>query len=319
MRIGFVGTSSFAAQILSHLIDNNNCPQWVLTRPDSLAGRGKKLNPSTVKQLAIKQQLKLYQPEKIDSSFVKQLGQTEQNAPDVVVVVAYGQILPQEFLSMPNRGCVNIHPSLLPRWRGAAPIERSIEAGDRETGISIFKLVPQLDAGPVIIQKRCPLAPEDTAASLSEKLNQLACEAISEYLKEPNNFTLMEQQERDVTYAKKLNKEEAQINWHDEAVQIVRKINAFNPHPGAYSWLGNERVKLLQARIKMAKDLDDVSKQQESPGSFSRNHRGEIMVSCDRGSKIKIQQLQFAGKSVIEPSKIQGNSPLDKHQAFSHK
>lgn len=306
-RFGFLGTTEFAAAILDDLIANNKKPLWVITKPDSIAGRGQKLRPSPVKKIALGNDIPIYQPDKIDQAFLENF---QHDNPEVMLVVAYGIILPTEFLNLAPRGCVNIHTSLLPRWRGAAPIERSIQAGDEELGISLIKVTPKLDAGPIIMQKKFKSTMGDTAADITPKLNDLAKDSINEYLNNPDACPADEQEEEQVTYAQKITKEEAQIDWAEDAVTIARKINAFNPSPGAYSWLGSERLKLLKAIPYSDTSTADATAGELAYTAGSKSSQAQLIVTCGKG-KIEVLQLQLPGRSPININQIQGKSILD--------
>lgn len=318
MKFGFLGTTEFAAAILQHLIANNKKPLWVITKPDSIAGRGQKLSPSPVKTLALSNNIPIHQPDKMDQQF---LDGFQPGATEVMVVVAYGIILPQKFLDLAPRGCVNIHTSLLPRWRGAAPIQRSIQSGDAEIGISLIKVTAKLDAGPIIMQKKVNSIMGDTAAEVALKLNDLSKDAINEYLNNPDAWPDLEQAEEQVTYAEKITKQEAQVNWAEDATTIARKINAFNPYPGAYSWLGDERVKILQAiPITNSGDKQTANVGEITYTLASKTSEAKLIVGCGQGQdRVDILQLQFPGRSAIKVSQIQGKSPLDNIERFNYK
>ena len=325
-KLGFAGTSDFAAALLQSLIVSANKPNFVITQPDSRSGRGKKILYSPVKNISLQHDIPCLQPQRITAEFMQQLKEFQ---PSAILVVAYGQILPQDFLQLPEHGCINVHTSLLPHWRGAAPIVRAIEAGDKQSGISLMQVIPKLDAGPILLQKKCPIEKDDTAGSLEEKLIPLAADAIKQYFKNPEDYPAYEQPNLDVTYAAKISKEECEINWNDDAKIIARKIKAFNPKPGCYSWLGKQRVKIWQAtaageEIKReeieVEDTGSVNK----PGCILSYKDGNITtipniptikVQCGKGI-LNIQQLQFEGQVPIESKKITGNSPLDNHNSF---
>ena len=328
-KLGFAGTSDFAAALLQSLIVSANKPNFVITQPDSRSGRGKKILYSPVKNVSLQHDIPCLQPQRITAEFMQQLKELQ---PSAILVVAYGQILPQDFLQIPEHGCINVHTSLLPHWRGAAPIVRAIEAGDKQSGISLMQVIPKLDAGPILLQKQCPIEKDDTAGSLEEKLIPLAVDAIKQYFKNPEDYPAYEQPNLDVTYAAKISKEECEINWNDDAKIIARKIKAFNPKPGCYSWLGKQRVKIWQATAAEG-DIKSVNK----PGCIL-SHKDEniptddatvptiptiptvptiptIKVQCGKGI-LNIQQLQFEGQVPIESKRITGNSPLDNHNSF---
>lgn len=323
MKFGFLGTTEFATTILQYLITNSNCqPLWVITKPDSISGRGQRLVPPSVKKVAIENNIATHQPDKIDKKFLDNFA---HGNPTFIVVVAYGLILPKEFMQLASHSCVNIHTSLLPLWRGAAPIERSIQAGDAEIGISLIKMTEELDAGPIIMQKKCKLSIGETAADLTPRLNEMSKQAIKAYLDNPDAWSPHTQEDDLATYAKKISKEEALIDWSQDASSIARKINAFNPYPGAYSWLKDNRTKLLKAvpYINTNQNTQTIECDAHIPdGSIiytgaSRTHKPQLRVVCGSG-EVDILQLQFSGRSSLDITQIQGKSPLDNVTQFSN-
>lgn len=250
MKIVFAGTPDFAAVPLAGLINAGFKPVAVYTQPDRPAGRGRHLTASPVKQLAMSHGIPVEQPLSLRGP-----GETEKLlsfAPDLLIVVAYGLILPKEVLEIPAHGCWNIHASLLPRWRGAAPIQRAIEAGDEETGVCIMQMDAGLDTGPVLHRRAVAIDPKETGGSLHDRLAQLGSEALLHCLDQLASNQLPDPQAQaddGVTYAKKLNKQEAQIDWNDSAVDIERRIRAFDPWPVAWCDIGGERTRLWKANV----------------------------------------------------------------------
>ena len=242
MKIIFAGTPEFAAVALDALLKTEHDIIAVYTQPDRKAGRGQKLTPSAVKQLALEHNIPVYQPLHFKASTDEGLAAQQQLAAlgaDVMVVAAYGLILPQVVLDTPKYGCLNIHGSLLPRWRGAAPIQRAIATGDSETGVTIMQMAAGLDTGDMLYKTYCPITTQDTSASLHDKLAIQAAEAIRSVLASEQNLQDLvakrEVQDETLTvYAHKLSKAEAQIDWSQTAVQIDRNIRAFNPWPVAF-------------------------------------------------------------------------------------
>lgn len=290
MKIIFAGTPEFARVALAALIDAGHEVVLVLTQPDRKSGRGMKLTPSPVKQEAERHGIPVYQPESLrDPASHARL---RAAGAELMVVAAYGLILPQAVLDIPPRGCLNIHASLLPRWRGAAPIQRAIEAGDKETGISIMQMEAGLDTGPVLLEKSLPILDTDTAGSLHDRLAALGAEAIVEALSRLDGLTPVPQPEQGVTYAAKLTKEEARLDWTLPAEVLARKIRAFNPVPGAWTLLppplsgegGGEILKIWQAGVVPGKG---------SPGEVLEA-AGRLVVACGEGA-LKITELQKAG------------------------
>lgn len=285
MRLIFAGTPEFAAQALAALIAAGYDIPLVLTQPDRPAGRGMKLKMSPVKELALRHGLHVEQPER--------LKEAESWAPiieakaDLMIVAAYGLILPQSVLDIPRLGCVNIHASLLPRWRGAAPIQRAIEAGDAKTGITLMQMDAGLDTGAMLSKAAVPIAAEDTAGSLHDKLAELGAREIvallprlqsGEAKAEPQDTNL-------ATYAKKIGKEDAAIDWRRPAIEIDRQIRAFNPVPGAYTSLDGEALKIWRACPTEGKG---------APGEIIAITRDAITVACGEGA-MELLEVQKAG------------------------
>ena len=286
MKVAFAGTPEFAAHALDHLLRSGFNIALVLTQPDRPAGRGMKTTASAVKRLALSHGLKLQQPQTLKEPAL--IDELKRLYPDVIVVAAYGLILPKAVLRLPRLGCINIHASLLPRWRGAAPIQHALLAGDTETGISIMQMDEGLDTGPVLMQVRLRITANDTAQTLHDKLAQLGGEAIVRTLHglERGELQPQCQPQQGASYAGKLGKAEAQINWQNEAVQVERAVRAFNPNPGAYTTLNGEILKIWKARLE-----DRLS---GKPGEIvSVDGRG-IVVACGTGA-VRIEEVQKAG------------------------
>ncbi|WP_439239915.1 methionyl-tRNA formyltransferase [Lonepinella sp. BR2474] len=291
LNIIFAGTPDFAAQHLQALLNSQHNVIAVYTQPDKPAGRGKKLQASPVKQLAEQYQLPIYQP--------KSLRQVEAQAElanlkaDVMVVVAYGLILPLAVLQAPKFGCLNVHGSILPRWRGAAPIQRAIWAGDKQTGVTIMQMDVGLDTGDMLHKVYCDIDPHETSATLYHKLAELAPPALIEVLDNLTNgkFPSEKQQDSQSNYAEKLSKEEAQLNWTLSAEQLERNIRAFNPAPMAFLTLSHhgqeERIKIHQATC--------LPHQDKTAGSIIAVDKHGIQIATAQGV-LNITQLQPAGK-----------------------
>lgn len=297
LNIIFAGTPDFAATHLQALLESEHNVIAVYTQPDKPAGRGKKLQASPVKQLAEQHNLPVYQP--------KSLRQAEAQAElsalnaDVMVVVAYGLILPEAVLNAPKYGCLNVHGSLLPRWRGAAPIQRAIWAGDTQTGITIMQMDVGLDTGDMLHKVSTPIEPTETSASLYAKLAALAPEALLEVLNglTSGQFSPEKQQDAEANYAEKLSKEEAKLDWNLTACQLERNIRAFNPAPMAYLTLtvgeAEERIKIYQANV--------LPHQPAAAGSVLSVDKQGIQIATAQGV-LNLTQLQPAGK---KPMSIQ--------------
>ena len=291
LRIIFAGTPDFAARHLDALLSSGHKVVGVFTQPDRPAGRGKKLMPSPVKVLAEEHGLPIYQPASLRPQENQQLV-ADLNA-DVMVVVAYGLILPKAVLDMPRLGCVNVHGSLLPRWRGAAPIQRSLWAGDAETGVTIMKMDVGLDTGDMLYKLACPITNEDTSATLYDKLADLGPQGLIETLQQlaDNTATTEVQDEALVTYAEKLSKEEAQLDWSLSAAQLERCIRAFNPWPMSWMMIDDQPVKVWKASV-----IDgDTS---EEPGTIIEVSKQGIQVATAKGI-LNLESLQPAGKKAM--------------------
>ena len=296
MRIIFAGTPDFAARHLDALLTSEHEVVGVFTQPDRPAGRGNKLTPSPVKTLALEHGIPVFQPKSLRPAESQQLV-AELNA-DVMVVVAYGLILPQAVLEMPKLGCINVHGSLLPRWRGAAPIQRSLWAGDSQTGITIMQMDIGLDTGNMLHKIECDIEPQDTSATLYNKLAELGPTGMLATLQQLAEGTARPevQDEALVTYAEKLSKEEARLDWSLSAKQLERCIRAFNPWPMSYFVIDEQPVKVWQAEA-----LDQQISAQ--PGTIIAAGKAGIQVATSDGI-LNILQLQPAGKKAMSVQDI---------------
>lgn len=283
MKLIFAGTPVFAAQALQALIDAGHDIPLVLTQPDRPAGRGMKLKPSPVKELALQHGLRVEQPLTLKTPEAQAL--VADVGAEVMVVAAYGLLLPKAVLDMPARGCLNIHASLLPRWRGAAPIQRAILADDAETGITIMQMDVGLDTGDMLSVHPLPITADDTAASLHDKLAALGADAIVATLAALDACPAVKQPENGVTYAAKLSKEEARVDWQLPAADIARAIRAYNPAPGAHTLLAGEALKLWHAHA-----IDG----QAPAGQVVRADADGVVVGSGSGLVV-LTQLQAAG------------------------
>ncbi len=298
MRIVFAGTPEFACHALSALARAGHVIPLVLTQPDRPAGRGMKLNPSPVKLEAQALGIPVSQPERLRDPATH--GPIREARPDVMVVAAYGLILPQAVLDIPQFGCLNIHASLLPRWRGAAPIQRAIEAGDKQTGISIMQMEAGLDTGPVLLTSLVPVAATDTAGSLHERLTQAGAQAIIEALDRLGTLTPFPQPAEGVTYAAKVNKEDAQLDWSRPAEVLARKVRAFNPAPGAWTVLSGEALKIWRAASIAGNG---------QPGHVLEAKPEGLVVACGSGA-LQITELQKAGSRRMSAAAFLAGNPL---------
>ena len=313
MRIAFAGTPEFAAVALRALIEADHEIALVLTQPDRPSGRGMKLTRGPVKQLALDHAFRLHQP--------TALKLTETHAPlieakaEVMVVAAYGLILPPPVLALPTHGCLNIHASLLPRWRGAAPVQRAILAGDTESGVCVMQMETGLDTGPVLLSRALTIAADDTGGTLTGKLAQLGAGLIVEALNKlpGGELRAVAQPAEGVTYANKLSKQEAEIDWSQPAEMIERKVRAFNPFPGAQTRFRDQVIKLWQVRTETGFSA--------TPGQVLRADSDGILIACgaDALAIVELQQaggnrlstVAFLAGNRIEPGEVFASRPLN--------
>ena len=296
MRIVFAGTAEFAVPALRALLGHHEVV-GVLTQPDRPAGRGRQLRPSAVKVAAAAQGLPLAQPPELCSEAAR--APLAVWRPHALVVAAYGLILPREVLELPPLGCINIHASLLPRWRGAAPIERALLAGDAETGITIMRMDPGLDTGPVLLQRRVPIPCDATGGSLHEQLAALGAAALIESLEglAAGTLTAQPQGARGVTYAQKLTKAEARIDWGRQAPAIERQVRAFNPRPVAETVLGEEVLRIFAAHTvpELTANVTATDGKIVDSGRIVAVTGDAVIVRCGQG-RLGITEVQLAGR-----------------------
>jgi len=303
LHLIFAGTPEFAAVHLQALLDaGRHRVVGVYTQPDRAAGRGKKLAPSPVKALALRQGLPVFQPSHLKTPEAQ--AELATLTADLMVVVAYGLLLPQPVLDIPPLGCINVHASLLPRWRGAAPIQRAIQAGDTETGICIMAMDSGLDTGPVLYRESCPIDPDDTGASLRDRLANLGSRLLLTAIDGLVAGTVKPepQDDRLATYAAKIAKHEAVIDWRKDAVDIERLVRAFNPAPVAFTTVAGERLRVWAARARA--EVTHLP-----PGTVIAFGATGLSVACGRGI-LDITELQFAGRNRM-PATVAVNSRGD--------
>lgn len=301
LRIIFAGTPEFAAHHLKALIASEHQLIAVYTQPDRPAGRGKKLQASPVKQLALAADIPVEQPERLKND--EALATLKSYNADVMVVVAYGLLLPQAVLAAPRFGCLNVHGSILPRWRGAAPIQRAIEAGDSETGITIMQMDVGLDTGDMLYKVTCPITDTETTLSLHDKLAELGPTALLATLTQVAAGTLAPevQNNDEATYAHKLSKEEGRIDWQLGSQEILRRIRAFNPFPVCFAELAGERLRIFEASL---------SPKSGTPGSIVSHDEHQLHIATGDGA-IAVKHLQLPGKKAM-PSQAVLNGMADK-------
>lgn len=296
LRIVYAGTPEFAVPALAALCANGHEVVAVYTQPDRPAGRGRVLTASPVKACAQLHSLPVIQPLNFrDQTTVEQLRSYQ---PDVMVVAAYGLILPQVVLDIPRFGCINIHASLLPRWRGAAPIQRAILAGDAETGVTIMRMEAGLDTGPMLKKEGFALSAQDTAASVHDRLSKLGATLLMQVLNDlPNALHQAIPQPQDgITYAKKLSKDEAVLNWTLPATQLDRQIRAFNPWPIAETRLHDQQLRVWQAEV-MSNDHNKI------PGTILTANNHGIQVACGNDA-LNLLEVQLAGRNRLSAAEF---------------
>ncbi|MEY4364037.1 MAG: hypothetical protein RLZZ24_1389 [Pseudomonadota bacterium] len=320
LRVIFAGTPEFAAVAMAHILAAGHVVPLVLTQPDRPAGRGMKLQASAVKQLALQHNLPVSQPRslRLDGKYPEDAQQAQADIAaaqaDVMVVAAYGLILPQWVLDAPRLGCLNIHASLLPRWRGAAPIHRAIEAGDTHTGVVIMQMDAGLDTGDMLLRDQLPIEATDTTASLHDKLADRGGACIVQALQDAQLGVLQpgKQPEEGVTYAHKIEKAEAAIDWRLSATAIDRRIRAFNPFPGATAQMGDEVIKLWRAHAEVQIALQATC----VPGEVLSADATGVRVQCGEGV-LCITELQRAGGKRLSAAEFLRGFALQAGQVFA--
>ncbi|MCP1513753.1 methionyl-tRNA formyltransferase [Pseudomonas rhodesiae] len=294
LRIVFAGTPEFAAEHLKALLASPYDIVAVYTQPDRPAGRGQKLMPSPVKQLALEHNIPVLQPPTLRNAEAQ--AELAALRPDLMVVVAYGLILPQAVLDIPRLGCINSHASLLPRWRGAAPIQRAVEAGDRESGVTVMRMEAGLDTGPMLLKVSTPITAEDTGGSLHDRLAELGPPAVIQAITGLAAGTLQGEVQDDslATYAHKLNKDEARLDWGRPAVELERLVRAFNPWPICHSSLNGEALKVLAATLADGKG---------AAGEIIAASREGLLVACGEQA-LCLTRLQLPGGKALNFSDL---------------
>jgi methionyl-tRNA formyltransferase len=300
-RIVFAGTPDFALAALRALVESGRTPVAVLTQPDRPAGRGKKLTASPVKQYAEQHSIPVQQPVTLrDEQSAAALAALE---PDVLVVAAYGLILPQAVLDIPRHGCLNVHASILPRWRGAAPIQAAILAGDAKTGISLMAMTAGLDCGPVFHIEELDIGPDETAGELHDRLAALGGEALVARLDAilAGDVEAIPQDDARATYAPKIDKQDARIDWSLPADEVARRVRAYNPFPGAFCFDGDTRIKVWRAAA-----VDG----QAPPGTVLQCDREAVVVACGEGA-LRLEEMQLPGKRRVVAPEFAGQLDLN--------
>lgn len=296
----FAGTPEFSVPTLEALLHSSHRVVAVYTQPDRPAGRGRQITPSPVKRVALQHEIPVEQPLTLkEASAVEQLASYDA---DLMVVVAYGLLLPQTVLDTPRHGCINVHASLLPRWRGAAPIQRAILAGDTETGVTIMQMNAGLDTGPMLLKRAIPIGPLDTSATLHDELARLGAQALLETLDSLPAITPQLQPEEGVTYAQKIRKEEARIDWSRDAFEIDRQVRAFNPWPVAETTWQGQQLRIWEA-------TPTQTTHDSAPGTVIRCTSEGVEVGAGRGT-LTLKRVQLAGRSAMSAAQFLNAHPL---------
>lgn len=300
MNIIFAGTPDFSVPTLNALISSKHTVCAVYTQPDRPAGRGRKIQLSPVKQRALNAQIPIEQPVNFKSP--ESLNTLANYQADLIIVVAYGIILPENVLNMSRFGCINIHASLLPRWRGAAPIQRAILSGDKETGVTLMQMDKGLDTGDMLSKRTCLIEPEDTSSSLHDKLSELGPNALLTLLPfiEEERLTPTRQANKDATYADKLNKQEAFIDWNQPAADVQRAIQGYNPWPVAHTLINDKPLRIWQAKTTVESS--------SFPAGQIKVEKNKLLVAC-QDDYLEIIELQPANKR-----RMPANAYLSAHQ-----
>lgn len=301
VRLLFAGTPDFALASLMALVDSGHIPEAVLTQPDRPAGRGKKVTASPVKEFALTEHVPVWQPESLkDPQVVEDIAALE---PDVIVVAAYGLLLPQSVLDIPRAGCLNVHASLLPRWRGAAPIQKAILSGDEKTGVCLMQMEAGLDTGPVFASAATNIKPDESAGELHDRLAWMGGELLQEYLDDivAGRVQADTQDDSLATYADKIRKQDARIDWGCKATEVQRQVRAYNPVPGAFFEFGDERIKCWQAAV--------VDNAKGTPGAVMQADKDGVVVACGEGG-LRLLEVQRPGRRKISASEFAGQSDV---------
>lgn len=290
MKIVFLGTPEWAVPSFERILTDGHQVVGVFTQPDRPAGRGNKLQPPAVKIAALKHNLPVYQPLKVRTPEFKEL--FESLSPDVAVIVAYGRIIPESILKIPRYGFINVHFSLLPLYRGAAPINWAIVNGEKQSGVTTMQLVQELDAGDILLQSVVDIKPTETALELGDRLSHLGADLLSETLNKLEEITPQPQEHIKATLAPILKREDGQIDWKKlTSEEILWQVRGFQPWPGAYTKLKNTRLIIWQAQVVEEKNSGNYQ-----PGTIVHSDKNGIVVACNKSSQLKILELQLEGR-----------------------
>lgn len=304
MKIVFLGTPEWAVPSFERVIADGHEVLAVFTQPDKPAGRGNKLHPPPVKQAALAHQLTVYQPTKVRTPEFQQL--FDSLAPDVAIIVAYGRIIPEWILKIPKYGFINVHFSLLPAYRGAAPINWAIVNGEKQTGITTMQLVPELDAGDILLQQATEISDLETAEELGKRLSFLGAELLSQTLDKLLSITPQKQDHEKATFAPILKREDGKINWQEmTAREVALRVRGFQPWPGAYTLLKGTRLIIWQAKVKNA-----ILSGNNQPGTIVQADKNGIVIACNQSTALTILELQLEGRKRLQVRDFLNGIPL---------
>lgn len=308
LRLAYAGTPEFAVPALKSIQASDHQLAAIITQPDRKSGRGRKISESAVKQAITSENVRLFQPDNVNNEDT--LNELNQLALDLIIVAAYGQIFSSELLDLPRLGCINIHASLLPRWRGASPIQHAILNGDEQSGITIMQMVSKMDAGDIWLQEACCIESIDTAESLHNKLAHIGGEIILSALSKVAEAKQrpLRQNESDVTYCRKLTKTDGLIDWNLSAQEIMRRVRAFHPWPGAYTFLNGRRIRITQGEV------GKESVKNTYPGKICILTKHDFSVAAGDGSTVLVKELVPEGGKRVSAADFSHSNPLSGQQ-----
>jgi len=298
LKIIFMGTADFGAPVLERLANSKENKVMVITQPDRPQGRGRKILPTPIKKVALDKGLEVFQPENInDEQSIKRM---KEFSPDIILVVAYGQILSSHILNIPEIGCINIHGSLLPKYRGAAPINRAVINGEKEAGITFMFMDEKIDAGDIIFQEKIDISPEETYGELYYRLSALSAETLPKLLEKIKSGKIerISQDIKEVTFARKMNKEEGKIEWRDKGEKVYNLMRGTTPYPGAFTYYQGKKLKITRARF-LGDYQNETNAISPNPGSVIKVEKDSILISTGGKGIIRILKLIPAGSKEL--------------------
>jgi methionyl-tRNA formyltransferase len=298
LKIIFMGTADFGAPVLERLANSKENKVMVITQPDRPQGRGRKISPTPIKKVALDKGLEVFQPENInDEQSIKRM---KEFSPDIILVVAYGQILSNHILNIPEIGCINIHGSLLPKYRGAAPINRAVINGEKEAGITFMFMDEKIDAGDIIFQEKIDISPEETYGELYYRLSALSAETLPKLLEKIKSGKIerISQDIKEVTFARKMNKEEGKIEWRDKGEKVYNLMRGTTPYPGAFTYYQGKKLKITRARF-LGDYQNETNAISPNPGSVIKVEKNSILISTGGKGIIRILKLIPAGSKEL--------------------